>query len=80
MATRKGKTNFAEVLAELEALVETLEDNDTSLEQSMEAFEKGIALSRAAQKLLEEAEQKVMLLTQNEEGEAEISPLDNGDE
>ncbi len=80
MATRKGRTNFAEVLAELEALVETLEDNDTSLEQSMEAFEKGIALSRAAQKLLEEAEQKVMLLTQNEEGEAEISPLDNGDE
>ena len=80
MATRKGKTDFAAVLAELEALVETLEDNDTSLEQSMEAFEKGIALSRAAQKLLEEAEQKVMLLTQDEDGDAIISPLENGDE
>ena len=80
MATRKGKTDFAAVLAELEALGETLEDNDTSLEQAMEAFEKGIALSRAAQKLLEEAEQKVMLLTQDEDGDAIISPLENGDE
>lgn len=77
MATRKSQPNFAEVLAELEALVDKLENQDTSLEHSMEAFEKGIALTRSAQKLLDDAEQKVLLLTQNDEGKADLSPAED---
>lgn len=66
MTPRAEKTGFNELLAELEAVVEQLENNDVPLEDSLKAFEKGIALTRSAQKLLAEAEQKVLLLTESE--------------
>tara|TARA_R110000823_G_scaffold198080_7_gene329225 strand:- start:30472 stop:30711 length:240 start_codon:yes stop_codon:yes gene_type:complete len=62
----RNKPGFNKLLAELEAVVEQLENNDAPLEDSLKAFEKGIALTRSAQKLLAEAEQKVLLLTESE--------------
>lgn len=60
---RKKTTNlFEESLAELEQLVEQMEQGDLSLEDSLKSFERGVALTRTCQKALQEAEQKVQIL------------------
>ncbi|MAV76314.1 MAG: exodeoxyribonuclease VII small subunit [Cellvibrionales bacterium] len=64
MAKGKKKPDFEQSLAELEALVDTLEAGDLSLEQSLTSFEKGIALTRTCQAALNEAEQAVKILTE----------------
>ena len=54
--------NFETALGELEKLVDTLENGDLSLEQSLDDFEKGIQLTRACQHALSDAQQKVRIL------------------
>lgn len=54
--------HFENALQELETLVETLEEGDLSLEDSLKQFERGVALTRSCQKALNEAEQKVQVL------------------
>jgi exodeoxyribonuclease VII small subunit len=54
---------FEESLSELEALVENMETGELSLEDSLRAFERGIALTRYCQQALQAAEQKVEILT-----------------
>ena len=61
MANKKA-LDFEEALTELEVLVEQMEEGDLSLEDSLEAFERGIKLTRECQKHLSEAEKKVKLL------------------
>ena len=57
------KIDLEKSLQELESIVETLEDGDLSLEQSLKYFEKGVKLSRECQTALKDAEQKVKILT-----------------
>ena len=53
MAKRSQKTpEFETALAELEALVETLEQGDLSLDESLKQFERGVQLTRACQQAL----------------------------
>ncbi|MGR9115889.1 MAG: exodeoxyribonuclease VII small subunit [Gammaproteobacteria bacterium] len=60
---RKKTTNlFEESLAELEQLVEQMEQGELSLEDSLKSFERGVNLTRTCQKALQEAEQKVQIL------------------
>ncbi|MDH3645182.1 MAG: exodeoxyribonuclease VII small subunit [Gammaproteobacteria bacterium] len=61
---KKKHTDFEKSLAELETLVERLEKGDLPLEQTLEHFERGIALTRSCQQALKEAEQKVEILLQ----------------
>jgi exodeoxyribonuclease VII small subunit len=49
-------------LESLEALVESLESGDLSLEDSLKSFETGIKVARECQQALKTAEQKVELL------------------
>jgi len=63
--------DFEKALAELETLVERLETGDLSLEESLKDFERGVALTRACQKALAEAEQKVQILL-SEEGKEKL--------
>lgn len=67
--------NFEESLANLEALVTAMEDGELSLEESLQAFEKGIRLTRECQTALQKAEQKVQILI-DENGNPE--PADFG--
>ena len=48
--------DFESALAELETVVQTLEDGQLTLEQSLERFERGITLSRYCHQRLEAAE------------------------
>ncbi len=74
---RKSSTlNFEAALEELETLVERMEHGELSLEESLKAFERGIQLTRRCQKSLDEAEQKVEILTQAQ-GVLEPRPFAN---
>jgi exodeoxyribonuclease VII small subunit len=60
--------DFEKSLAELEALVERMEDGELSLEESLAAFEQGVRLTQDCQKALTEAQQRVQVLMQQDGG------------
>lgn len=60
---------FEQSISELEEIASKLEAGDTSLDESLELFEKGIKLSKSCQKMLDDAEKKVSVLMANEDGE-----------
>jgi exodeoxyribonuclease VII small subunit len=67
MSTRKpkdepGQPDFETALKELEGVVAKLEKGDTTLDESLKSFERGIKLTRVCQKALADAEQKVDIL------------------
>jgi exodeoxyribonuclease VII small subunit len=57
-----GQLRFSEALAELEGIVAALESGQLDLEDSLARYERGVALLRACQTKLGEAEQKVTML------------------
>lgn len=63
VSRKKTSPSFEEALSELELLVSTLEKGELNLEESLVAFERGVALSRICQQSLQEAEQKVRVLS-----------------
>ena len=65
MAKKTTDFNFEQALGELEQLVERMERGELSLEESLKQFEHGIALTRACQKALTEAEQRVQTLLES---------------
>jgi exodeoxyribonuclease VII small subunit len=78
--TKKISKNpdFEASLKELETLVESMEQGDLSLEDSLGHFERGVQLSRACQQALKTAEQKVEILMKKNAQE-EIIPFDSED-
>jgi exodeoxyribonuclease VII small subunit len=54
---------FERSLDELEQLVQKMEKGEQSLDESLVAYERGIALYRQCQQALEQAELRVRLLT-----------------
>jgi exodeoxyribonuclease VII small subunit len=56
--------DFEKSLAELEQIIEKMEQGDLSLEEALKDFERGIELTRACQQALQQAEQKVKVLVQ----------------
>ncbi len=80
--SRKKPENldFESARDELQAIVEQLEQGDISLEESLKAFERGVALFRNCQKLLAEAEQKVSILSEKSmDAEPEVFDPDHAD-
>ncbi|MBQ0799240.1 MAG: exodeoxyribonuclease VII small subunit [Porticoccaceae bacterium] len=75
MATRKKPLDFEANLAQLEDIVETLEDGNLSLEESLKSFELGIKITRQCQEALKQAEQRVLLLSQDAEGKIQETPF-----
>lgn len=69
--TKDSKVDFEATLGELETLVERMESGELSLEDSLAAFERGVALTRQCQKALSEAELRVKTLT-----DADSEPVD----
>ncbi|NYT76842.1 exodeoxyribonuclease VII small subunit [Alcaligenaceae bacterium] len=57
--------DFETALAQLEALVAQMENGSLPLEQSLAAYEKGVALTRICQRRLDQAEQQVKVLQEN---------------
>ena len=61
---------FEQSLGELEALVTSMEGGELNLDESLRAFERGIALYRSCQATLEQAEARVELLLDPDHPEA----------
>lgn len=59
---------FEESLNELERVAQSLEKGDLSLEQAIAEFEKGMKLSRECSEKLEQAEKRINMLVQTEDG------------
>lgn len=74
MAARK-KLDFEGSMARLEEIVSLLEKGDAPLEQAMGLFEEGAKLLRECTRQLDEAEQKVALLTAGKNGEIVEEPF-----
>ena len=58
--------SFETCLDELEKVVKELESGDLTLDRSLELFSRGMQLSEACRKQLEEAETRVEMLTRKE--------------
>lgn len=65
--TKPEDMDFEAALRELETLVERMEQGEMSLEQSLQDFERGVALTRRCQEALKSAEQKVQMLLEDQD-------------
>ena len=72
---KQSKFDFEQALEDLEELVTSMEEGELSLEESLQAFEKGIKLTRVCQTALKNAEQKVQVLL-NENGDTQEIDLE----
>lgn len=61
------KQTFEDRLKTLETIVENLEKGELPLEDSLLQFEQGVKLTRECQQLLDQAQQKIAILTQDGE-------------
>lgn len=68
------KLNFEEGMQELEQLARSLESGEMSLEASFAAYERAMTLKKALEKLLDEGDEKIRILTAA--GEEELDPED----
>ncbi|MDY6890145.1 MAG: exodeoxyribonuclease VII small subunit [Pseudomonadota bacterium] len=66
MTRKTRKPDFEHALSELESLVVRLEQGDLPIEEALTAFEQGVRLTRECQAILQQAEQKVQLLTEQD--------------
>ncbi len=64
---KTDKFNFEKSLEKLNSLVNTMEQDNLSLEDSLKNFEDGVILIRDCQKALSTAEQKVQILSQSKD-------------
>ena len=59
---------FEDALQDLEGVVEKLDSGTLSLEESLQAFEEGVALVRFLEEKLTEVEKRVEVLTRDNSG------------
>ncbi|HBM23976.1 MAG: exodeoxyribonuclease VII small subunit [Alloalcanivorax venustensis] len=75
----KKTPQLEQSLDSLEALVERMESGDLTLEESLQAFEQGVKLTRECQQALSQAEQKVRILLE-QDPQAEPVPFEGRDD
>ena len=71
-----SKFDFNEGLSQLEEIIGKMESGDLSLEESLKYFEKGIKLHRQCHSALSSAEQRISVLSE-EDNYTEEKPLDD---
>lgn len=66
---------FEEAVARLEQIVRAMEEGKLSLDDSLKAFEEGIALVRFCNGRLDAAEQRIRILISGEDGSVSEQPF-----
>ena len=69
------KLNFEQGMQELEQLARSLEAGEMSLEDSFKAYDRALKLKNALEKLLDEGDQRILVLTQTGEDELEAEDI-----
>lgn len=75
-----AEKKFEKAMERLESIVQNLESGDLSLEDSLKAFEEGMELVRFCNTKLDEAEQKVTILTRESTGKLVQQPFETRQE
>ncbi len=75
----KTEISFEQSMERLDAIVKQLEKGEAPLGESLKLFEEGTALIAACGKMLDEAEQKVVMLKKGENGEPVEMPFEGGE-
>lgn len=68
----EAELGFEQALEQLQETVERLESGELSLEDSLRCFEKGVQLTRLCQDRLTQAEKRIQILTQKENGSPQL--------
>lgn len=72
--------SFEEAISQLETVVARLEEGGLPLEEALQLFERGVALSRRCYTLLEEAQGRIEELVSIENGKIFLKPLETSAE
>jgi exodeoxyribonuclease VII small subunit len=67
--------NFEAALSELETIVRDLETGKAALEDSIQSYERGVALKKHCEAKLREAQTKIEQITINKDGAVETAPF-----
>lgn len=73
------KMGFEQSIERLNEIVKQLEKGEAPLSESLALFEEGTALISTCGKMLDEAEQKVVMLKKGENGEPIEIPFEDGE-
>lgn len=76
MASSKKETpkrTFEQSLSRLEEIIESLEQGEVQLDNAIELYEEGIALSKECMEMLSKAELKIKKLTKDLGGKIELT-------
>ena len=69
------KKTFEDSLNELEQIATKLESGDLSLDEAIKEFEKGMKLSKECTEKLDDAEKKINILVQGDNGKINEEPF-----
>ena len=65
MAESRPQSSFEKEVRQLEKLLDDMENEELSLEESIQKFEQGVRLVKKCQRALDRAEQKIKVLMKN---------------
>lgn len=66
MKDKDEDLEFEDLITELEKITNTLENENSNLDESVKLFEKGIIISKKCNEKLEKAERKITMLINDE--------------
>ncbi|MGA7614785.1 MAG: exodeoxyribonuclease VII small subunit [Thermoanaerobaculia bacterium] len=76
MARQRGN-EFEKAFQQLEKIVQRLEGEELSLDESLKLFEEGIRLSRFCHQKLSDVEKKIELILSDADGEPVMEPFES---
>ncbi len=76
MSKAVAEMSFEEALAELDTLVRQLESGSTKLDESIAAYERGMALKQHCEAKLKEAQTRVEAIVLSPDGAVTTRPMD----
>ena len=79
MARTRGN-DFEKSFQQLEKIVQRLEGEELSLDESLKLFEEGIQLSRFCHQKLSEVEKRIELILSDAKGDPVTEPFESGDD
>jgi exodeoxyribonuclease VII small subunit len=74
----RRQNEFEKAFQQLETIVKRLESEELPLDEALQLFEQGIALSRFCNQKLEEVEKKIELILADAKGQPRVEPFETG--
>ena len=67
MSKKQTSASFEQQLEQLETIVDAMEQGELSLEDALKQFEQGVKLTKNCQQMLEQARQRIQVLSEQEQ-------------